>query len=154
MTVAGGRRAAGPDAVAVEEPLELRVGGAPYVTTMRTPGEDIELAHGLLAAEEIIGSVSDVVSMRYCAGSVVGADGVAANTYNVLEVALAPGVSVPDERRRAAVISSACGVCGTATIELLRGRPRFDLATDSSRVTAETITRLPCLLYTSPSPRD
>ena len=74
-----------PDTVAGEEPLEIRVGGAPFTTTMRTPGADIELAHGLLHAEGVISAREDVRGARYCTG--IGPDGL--NTYNVLEVSLA-----------------------------------------------------------------
>ncbi|MFZ1372743.1 MAG: formate dehydrogenase accessory sulfurtransferase FdhD, partial [Nostocoides sp.] len=48
------------DAVAVEEPLELRLNGSVLTVTMRTPGADIDLAHGWLLTEGIIGSVADV----------------------------------------------------------------------------------------------
>ena len=138
VTIATDTRTTRPDAVAVEEPLELRVAGSAYTTTMRTPGHDIELAHGLLAAESIIRSAEDVATMRYCAGSVEGE-----NTYNVLDVQLRPGLAVPPDRRRHSLTSSACGVCGTAPIELLRGRPDFDLDSDATRVTASVISTLP-----------
>lgn len=143
LTIDAGDRTMRPDALAVEEPLEIRVGGEAYTTTMRTPGHDIELAHGLLAAEGIIGRPADVSTMRYCAGSVTDEDGIAQNTYNVLDVQVAPGVVVPEGRRRASVTTSACGVCGTASIELLRGRPEFDLASDAARVPAGTFLALP-----------
>ena len=73
------------DTLAVEEPLEIRLNGESYLVTMRTPGNDIDLVHGLLYSESIIAERSDVVLARYCAGS--GPDGV--NTYNVLDVTLA-----------------------------------------------------------------
>src|SRR5690606_25315935 len=101
-----------PDTLAVEEPLELRVGGAAYTTTMRTPGHDVELAHGLLVGEGIITGPDDVRTARYCAGSVVDdASGLPRNTYNVLDVVLAPGITVPNERRRHTLTTAACGVC-------------------------------------------
>lgn len=103
------------DTLAVEEPLEIRVAGAAYTVTMRTPGHDVELALGLLAAEGVISRLEDVVSARVCAG-----EGMAENTYNVLDVRLAPGLGVPGRRVRRAVTSSACGVCGTESIDLLR----------------------------------
>jgi FdhD protein len=112
------------DTLAVEEPLEIRLNGEPYVVTMRTPGNDIDLTHGLLHSEGIIADRSDVVLARYCAGS--GPDGV--NSYNVLDVALAASAKLPElAARRNVVTTSACGICGTTTIEeVLRGSP-YDL---------------------------
>ena len=55
-----------PDRLAVEEPMELRVAGHALAVTMRTPGHDVELAHGFLLTEGVIGSRGDVVSARYC----------------------------------------------------------------------------------------
>jgi FdhD protein len=107
------------DTLAVEEPLEIRLNGESYLVTMRTPGNDIDLAHGLLYSEGIIAERSDVVLARYCAGS--GPDGV--NTYNVLDVTLASSAHPPAlSARRNVATTSACGICGTTTIEqVLRG---------------------------------
>src|SRR3954452_16628097 len=66
------------DSVAVEEPLEIRISGEAFVVTMRTPGDDIDLVHGLLHSEGVIQQPSDIRLARYCAGS--GPDAV--NTYN------------------------------------------------------------------------
>ncbi len=97
-----------PDTLAVEEPLEIRLDGRPLTVTMRTPGHDVELAHGFLLAEGIIGHRDDVLAVRYCNG----VDDSGANTYNVLDVALADGVVVPDGAgARNFVTSSACGGC-------------------------------------------
>lgn len=73
------------DSQAVEEPLQIRVNGENFTTTMRTPGNDFELVHGLLHAEDVIHSRDDVVTMRYCAGA-VGPGG--QNTYNTIDVEL------------------------------------------------------------------
>jgi FdhD protein len=109
------------DTVAVEEPLEVRLNGESYLVTMRTPGNDVDLVHGLLHSERIIAGRSDVMVARYCAGS--GLDGV--NSYNVLDVTLAPSAAPPaSEARRNVVTTSACGICGTTTIEqVLRESP-------------------------------
>lgn len=109
------------DTVAVEEPLEVRLNGESYLVTMRTPGNDVDLVHGLLHSERIIAGRSDVMVARYCAGS--GPDGV--NSYNVLDVTLAPSAEPPEpEARRNVVTTSACGICGTTTIEqVLRDSP-------------------------------
>ncbi|MDT3767039.1 formate dehydrogenase accessory sulfurtransferase FdhD [Gleimia hominis] len=56
------------DRVVVEEPLEIRINGQAFATTMRTPGHDYELIHGFLFSEGVISSSDDVLSMQYCAG--------------------------------------------------------------------------------------
>lgn len=132
------------DTLAVEEPLEIRLGGVPYTVTMRTPGHDIELVHGLLAAEGIIRGTDDVVAARYCAGSVVDDEtGTPQNTYNVIDVQLAPGVVVPTDRLRRNVTSSACGVCGSASIEMLRQDATVDLADDPVQLPGAVLLSLP-----------
>ena len=97
------------DTLAVEEPLEIRLNGESYLVTMRTPGNDIDLVHGLLYSEGIVTQRSDIVLARYCAGS--GADGV--NSYNVLDVTLATQISSREAVRRNVMTTSACGICGT-----------------------------------------
>lgn len=74
------------DVLAGEEPLEIRLNGAPLTVTMRTPGDDFDLALGFLVGEGVIRNRDDVVTVRYCAG----ADGEDGNTYNVVDVRLAP----------------------------------------------------------------
>lgn len=109
-----------PDTVAVEEPLEIRVNDTNLTTTMRTPGNDIELIHGLLLAEGLVTDASEVSTARYCAGA-VGPDN--QNTYNVLEVDVIPKEPLRDLNlvavQRNLPTSSACGVCGTTSIEQL-----------------------------------
>lgn len=102
------------DSVIAEEPLEIRMGGQTLTTTMRTPGHDIELAHGFLHAEGMITSATQIAEARYCAGA-TGPDG--QNTYNLLELDAAPGVRAPGrEFIRLTTTSSACGVCGSTSI--------------------------------------
>ena len=108
-----------PDTLAVEEPLEIRVSGTPLVVTMRTPGDDVDLAHGFLLAEGIIGSPADVVSAIHCPGE-------GENTYNVLDLTLAPGIALPESRRNF-LASSSCGVCGKAALEDVTLKTRFPL---------------------------
>ena len=100
------------DTLAVEEPLEVRLGGEAYLVTMRTPGDDIDLVHGLLHSEGVVHEADDVLLARYCAGT----DEDGRNTYNVLDVSLAPGVA-PDGPLRKVVMNSACGLCGTTEID-------------------------------------
>jgi len=91
---------------------------------MRTPGHDVELVHGLLHAEGIISGPHDVIAARYCAG----VDSAGQNTYNVLDVALAdPVAAAVAVKPRAFVTSSACGVCGTSSIEALQKATRYQL---------------------------
>lgn len=118
------------DHVAVEEPLDIRLNGTALSMTMRTPGHDVELVHGLLHAEGLIASREDVGEARYCDGAVVtGESGLAENTYNVMDVSTRalPQAPIP---LRAFVTSSACGVCGTASIDAVRTRGRHTLTAD------------------------
>lgn len=129
-----------PDSLAAEEPLELRVGGTALAVTMRTPGQDVELAHGFLLSEGVIGARADVRSARYCAG--VDQDG--RNTYNVLDVVLAEGVAAPDPGvQRNFYTTSSCGVCGKAALDAVKLRTRFDPSAASFVVSAETLGGLP-----------
>lgn len=109
------------DTVAGEEPLEIRIGAQAFTTTMRTPGADIELVHGLLHGEGIIGGRTDVRAARYCTG--VDPDG--RNTYNVLEVGLADPAAQARVRPRRQVTTSACGVCGAESIDAITRASRY-----------------------------
>ena len=109
----GSRPQRAEDDVVREEPLEIQLGGAPLAVVMRTPGDDEELALGLLLNEGIVASLDEVASIRHCTvAAAPEADG------NVLRVRLRRGVKV-DVRalRRNLYASSSCGVCGKATIE-------------------------------------
>lgn len=129
-----------PDTLAAEEPLEIRVGGKPLSVTMRTPGHDIELAHGFLLTESVIDDGNDVGTARYCDSP--GPDG--RNTYNVLDITLAPGVSPPDSSvERNFYTTSSCGVCGKAALDAVRLRTRHSPAEDPLSLTPETLSTLP-----------
>jgi FdhD protein len=108
------------EAVAVEEPLEIRVGGEPLAVTMRTPGDDVELALGFLFAEGVIASRDDVGSAAHC--GVPGEEG----HGNVIDVLPAPGRAFDLERtgaaRRGTPTTAACGVCGRRSIDDLVAR--------------------------------
>lgn len=125
------------DRVAVEEPLEIRVGGVTMTVTMRTPGEDFELAIGWCVAEGLV-EPDDVETARYCAGK--DADG--RHTYNVVDVTTRSEMSVPVGRRRLVATTSACGLCGTASIEEVRSRAK-DVRDDRTAVTQATLAALP-----------
>jgi FdhD protein len=128
------------DALAAEEPLELRVNGKPLAVTMRTPGQDVELAHGFLLSEGVIGSAEDISIARFCEGT--GPDGM--NTYNVLDIALAEGVPPPDTGvERNFYTTSSCGVCGKAALDAVKLKTRYSPALDPVRVTPEALTGFP-----------
>ncbi|PPK69037.1 formate dehydrogenase accessory sulfurtransferase FdhD [Actinokineospora auranticolor] len=134
-----GRRSR-PDTLAAEEPLELRVGGRALAVTMRTPGHDVELAHGFLLTEGVIGGRADIAVARYCDG----VDDEGRNTYNVLDVALAEGVPAPEVGvERNFYTTSSCGVCGKAALDAVRLKTRYSPAGDSSRVSVGTLSGLP-----------
>jgi FdhD protein len=111
------------DTLAVEEPLEIRLNAERFVVTMRTPGHDVDLAHGLLHAEGVIADARDVITARYCAGT----DDDGQNSYNVLDLRLAPSATPEVVAARPLVTTSACGICGADSIEQLRRRSRFRL---------------------------
>lgn len=111
-----------PDRLLVEEPLEIRVGGSPFTVTMRTPGNDVELAAGLLLAEGVLGDRSDLRSAIHCASDEEP------NTYNVLSLALAPAAQATAlARRRSTATTSACGTCGSDSIDQVFTTSRFPL---------------------------
>ncbi|QPK83547.1 formate dehydrogenase accessory sulfurtransferase FdhD [Corynebacterium qintianiae] len=104
-----------------EEPLEIRSGGASLLTTTRTPGNDIELAHGWLYTEGLISSAADVGSARYCAGAV---DTGGRNTYNLMDVHLTRSVSTP---LPSAPLSNSCGISRDQAITEILHRVRFPI---------------------------
>ena len=129
-----------PETLVVEEPLEIRVNGKAIAVTMRTPGSDIELAQGFLLTEGVIAHREDVLSVRYCKG--LGPDNV--NTYNVLDVTLAPGVEMPDvDVTRNFYTTSSCGVCGKASLDAVRLISKHCPGDDPSTVGAETLSAMP-----------
>jgi FdhD protein len=129
-----------PETLAVEEPLEIRVNGSAISVTMRTPGSDVELAQGFLLTEGVIGRRDDIATVQYCRGA--GEDGV--NTYNVLDVTLAPNVAMPDvDVTRNFYTTSSCGVCGKGSIDAIRLISRHSPGDDPTVVAAETLTGMP-----------
>lgn len=134
------RAVARPETLAVEEPLEIRVNGTPLTVTMRTPGSDVELAQGFLLTEGLIGRRADIATVQYCNGA--GPDGL--NTYNVLDVTLAPGVALPDvDITRNFYTTSSCGVCGKASLEAVRLSSKHGPGDDPVIVSTETLAALP-----------
>jgi FdhD protein len=105
------------DVLAVEEPLEIRVGGSSLSITMRTPGHDFDLAAGFLISEGVVAHAGEIAAIRYCAGRTDEGE----NTFNVLDVTLARGVAAPDPSlERNFYMTSSCGLCGKASIDAVR----------------------------------
>lgn len=125
------------DVLAVEEPLEVRHGTDVLTVTMRTPGDDFDLVAGWLVSEGLVRTPEDLVAMSYCPGL----DEAGRQTYNVVEVVLA--TDVPPGRQRRTLTSSACGVCGTSSLEEVRVASPYDVAGDPVRVDAGTLAALP-----------
>ncbi len=127
------------DSVATEEPLQIRLtaGGRTETVaiTMRTPGADFELAAGFLAGENILAGPDDVTSVRYC----VDDD----QLYNTVTVDLTAR-ELPDlaALERHFFTSSACGVCGAASLDALATRG-LGMVGDGTSLTADTLRSLP-----------
>jgi FdhD protein len=127
------------DALAVEEPLEIRVAWKdadgrvrvePLAVTMRTPGDDFELVAGFLHGEGVVIDTAQLVEMTYCRGG-------ESQEYNIVEARLSAGVAPDMERlRRNFYTTSSCGVCGKASLDAVAARgcrvlapgPRVDSA--------------------------
>ena len=121
------------DELAVEEPLEIRVDSRPLVVTMRTPGNDDELAAGFLVTEGLIKSRSQLCGVRKNLRNRSG---------NCLDVFLAPNVSVNFEQlTRRVFSSSSCGLCGKETLRSVR--QRFKPVHSRLAVNADLLTQLP-----------
>ncbi|MBT5926401.1 MAG: sulfurtransferase FdhD, partial [Verrucomicrobia bacterium] len=104
------------DPVVVEEPLEIRVQGRALVVTMRTPGQDHELAAGYLWSEGLIQHSNHILEMAHCQQG-PHLDG------NILNVFLSPDVELKDEEfNRFSYAASGCGLCGKSTIESIQTR--------------------------------
>lgn len=116
----------------------------PLAVTMRTPGDDLDLALGFLLTEGLIRSTDDVQTAQLCAGAETP------NTYNVVDVVLAPGVPEPaTDPARNFYTTSSCGVCGKASIEAVRTRSLFPVRDDPLTVPAAVLADLPDRLRAS-----
>jgi FdhD protein len=142
--VQGSRIAATRDVVAVEEPLEIRLHGSPFVVIMRTPGSDRELTAGFLLSERVIGGADELGLIEYCRDGSVEEN---ANTVNVTLAGDAAG-RLPEvlNQRRAVSANAACGVCGRRSIEdLIQGTARV---ASNLRISQNIISELPSRLRT------
>jgi FdhD protein len=145
LRVVGDAASPADDALAVEEPLEIRLvhhadGKAverSLSITMRTPGHDLELAAGFLLTEGVITSADQLAGLKAC-GPIV--DGL----RNTVKAELKPGVSVDAVRlERHFYTTSSCGVCGKSSLEALR-------VTDRPPLPANTPALAPALIHTLP----
>jgi FdhD protein len=127
------------DLLAVEEPLEIRIGGTPLTVTMRTPGDDIDLAAGFLFGEGLLNPAVDLRQIRMC-------------DENVADVSLEPSALPAQDVQRATdarrsqrnfLTTSACGVCGKESIEAIRVTSRYDIAADQVEVSPAVLASLP-----------
>lgn len=125
------------DLVASEEPLEIRIvrevdgrqEPISIAVTMRTPGEDFELATGFLVSEGVVKGPDDIWRIAHCEGRETSDD------QNIVEVYLSPTVKLDLELlTRHVIISSSCGICGKASIEAVEvicpSRPSGDVEVD------------------------
>jgi len=138
------------DLLATEEPLAIRVTYSieeerlqrDLAVTMRTPGNDKELALGFLFSEGIIRKLDEVQSIRHCSElSRYGGEG------NVIKVELAPGVSVdPIHFQRHSFVSSSCGICGKASLDAIRMQRRAPSTAGAFEVHAEILLGLSAAL--------
>ncbi len=125
------------DLIAVEEPLEIRIGETPVSVTMRTPGHDLDLAAGFLFTEGIVEGPEEIASISLA-------------QKNTVLVQLKPGHELDPERfKRNFYATSSCGICGKASLAAIEIAPRRPLRTPSPTFRAELIHRLPRILRES-----
>jgi len=149
--VSEGRRTETDDVLAAEEPLEIRLLWQEHDTTvrkniavtMRTPGNDFDLAAGFLFGEGIIRRREDVVDISHCT------DEDEDQAFNIVNVTLRPGLTFDDSRlERNFYTSSSCGVCGKAALEAIEVQGRTALPPGFA-VDGDVISSLPRALRAS-----
>jgi FdhD protein len=135
------------DHVAIEEPLEIRLGfstpeghvSRSISITMRTPGHDNELAAGFLLTESIVQQASDIVSIDTC-----GSPAPDTGHHNVIRVELSPSVDVDLGRlQRHFYTTSSCGVCGKASLDALRVAGVDPISADGPLFAKHTLIEVP-----------
>jgi FdhD protein len=153
--------------LAVEEPLEIRIGGTPLTVTMRTPGDDIDLAAGFLFCEGLLNPSVDLRQIRMCDENVadVTLEVAAGRPAEVPAAPAAPAPRLPRrpqdigwpqedtqvlldtqvaaQARRNFLTTSACGVCGKESIDAIRVKSRYDVAADPAQVSPGVLASLP-----------
>jgi FdhD protein len=130
-----------PDDLTIEEPLEIRIGRRTVATTMRTPGQDDELAAGFLRSEGIVRSADDIVKISRPRN--------ARNRTNIIALELAKGINVATTlAKRFGTITSSCGICGRESIAAARQNTPPVESRPDVRMTVETLLTLPERLRT------
>jgi FdhD protein len=127
----GDRQLSRVDSLAAEEPLEIRLAGCSVAVTMRTPGDDFDLAAGFLLTEGIIRDWADIASISHCPSN-DSAD--AGNIVNINP--RNPEIVDPERWRRNFFATSSCGICGKASIAAIKQ----EAAPIDSRSTVESRT--------------
>ena len=130
------------DLLAAEEPLGIRVDGQALTMTMRTPGDDVELAAGFLVGEGIVRSADDIASIRLCDGTSCGHAG-HEGTGNIVDVELRQGLAATPALRRNFMTTSACGVCGKASTAELFVTQSVDINQDQALIPAGRLAEMP-----------
>ena len=129
------------DDLATEEPLEIRLAAGnetrSLAVTMRTPGNDFELAAGFLYSEGLVVNRDDIGRIAYCIDQAIDTE----QRYNIVTVELAGCMPVLERLERHFTVNSSCGVCGKASIEALH--VRAEPLQDETRVSAALIAELP-----------
>ena len=145
--ISSGHQASLRDSVAVEEPLEIRIA---YSTpdgratrsvsiTMRTPGNDAELAAGFLFGESIIHAASDIAAIETC-----GPPAPDRGNHNVIRVELSSDVDVDLGRlQRHFYTTSSCGVCGKTSLEALHAIGAMKQTTNTTQFSSGVLTAIP-----------
>jgi FdhD protein len=131
------------DALAGEEPLEIRIGETPLAVTMRTPGQDLDLAAGFLFTEGIVQAREQILSLESLATGEAGRNG------NVVVARLDPEIQLDAEKtQRNFFANSSCGICGKASIDAVRSQV-LRSPNANFRVRAEVLCALPANLGAS-----
>jgi len=135
VRITGDGRERDDDAIVVEEPLEIRVGEKAVSITLRTPGDDFDLAAGFLFSESILHDARDIATIRHW------------GSPNIVRVDLSEDTRVDLQRlQRHFYSTSSCGVCGKVSIDALR--VQTTPLTSQVRVTSDVIAALPDVLRT------
>lgn len=147
-----GKRDERSDSVATEEPMEIRLewpdregvlNETPVAVTMRTPGDDFDLAAGFLLTEGVVSTRAAIERIRYCAN-------VSPQEYNVVTVELGDAAAFdPTSLARNFYITSSCGVCGKASLEAVANLGCESLKALAMQVPAPVVRSLPTELRRS-----
>jgi len=143
------------DLLAIEEPLEIRLGFGPdnnrkqmsLAVTMRTPGDDENLALGFLYSEGIIVSIQEILSVKPCVDKKTGE-----LTENIIRVELSPTVLIDKQKlSRNFYATSSCGICGKASIEQVEVNCKLEIPKETITITVNQLLKLPNSIESSQS---